>query len=475
MDKIQEKLLDLLKRIDETCREYSIKYFLGQETALCAVKWGHFPEHCSGATVYMLADDYDRFEEITSADSDKHTVESMATNPGFPFPTLLYVDKNTTRINLSMIGLQKHPGIAVKVVKLIPFTPRDNNDLLRDKIALATLRNEDAFGTIVSYPEEYSSFRIERIRRNTDFALKVYRSGLNVEKDGKIKYYLQQYRKKTLIFGGKVFKGDPVNVTLEGVEFAIPKNYKSMLKKLYGKTWQSREITFNPLNNDFIVDTETPYACYMPILENLADTAESYRKAKQEKIPISRRKLALLNAIENQRLYYERTKDKFYCIDKYLPAKEQILSLYEKGDFYALSLLLTDYQIIVEKFAKKEIPFAFDKDFYYIMCDILNWQGRTSLQKTLSQYKSEAFAYVDKTVSGAEQVLSSSLYRYHDKEHCLKEKKRFLGRTIPAASEDQLESIARKRYEMLSQNDDDTTGDNGEEAFERRKGKIAAE
>ena len=88
MDKIQEKLLGLLKQIDETCQKHSITYYLGNETALCAIRWGHFADNCSGASIYMPEDDYDKFEQITMSNPGDHTVESITSNSSFPFTFL---------------------------------------------------------------------------------------------------------------------------------------------------------------------------------------------------------------------------------------------------------------------------------------------------------------------------------------------------------------------------------------------------
>ena len=441
MDNIQEKLLDLIKRIDETCQKHSITYYLGNETALCAVRWGHFTENCSGASIYMPEEDYDRFEQITMANPEEHTVESMASNPSFPFPFLHYIDKNTTRINLSLIGLQNHPGIAVKVIKLVPYTPHKNNVELRDKIALSALRFEDTFGTIAKYPVNYDVSRLQMLRDSQNLALDIYNSRLIMKGTEKDKFYLQQYWNPARTIAKELFMGPPKEVLLEGVRFKVPCNYRKYLSVLYGRRWQTRDISFSPYSFDFIVDTETPYSHYLPVIQGLQKEAEEYRRVKYEKIPLQTKTNEAWASIERQHYLFERAVDRIYCNDKYKSEKKHILELYRKGAFYELYLLLEDYQERAEKHIKRGVPFAFDKDLYTIMCDLLLWQALPTIHNKMQKSREDAFRYLDETDPDNEQLMDSSIYTYLEDEKKLKKKKFSFGRTIPSMSVDKLEKI----------------------------------
>lgn len=440
MDKVQEKLFELLKEIDGVCQKNDLTYYLGNETALCALRWGHFAENCDEATVFMPEYDYNRFEEITSSDQ-KYTVESIATNQDFPFTYLHYVDKKTTLVNLSMIGFQKHPGIAIKVMKLVFYSPHENNDDLNDKQALGAALNEEMFGSLVNYPNGYSGFRVNRLKNNKKLVKDIYMSAINGGGEDKTTVYLQQHRKRPILFDAAVFEGPNNRIEFEGFEFPLPADYKRFISILYGRRWRTREIEFKPPNYNLFIDTNTPYESYFDILQGLTGIADKYREKKIEKIPISKRRLEITGAIQNQTKFFDRTADKWSFINKYLPYKDYLMALYRDGDFFSLSLELSEYQVKAEKNARNKLPFAFDKDLFYVLCDIFNWQGLASVRRKMLALRDEAFKYLDSTVPENEQILNGSLYSYISDKKCLE----FIDGSrppIPLATEDELKRIA---------------------------------
>lgn len=60
----QEYLLQLLIDTDEFCRYHGIKYSLGGNTLLCAMKFKGFSTDNYNASIYMLRDDYEKFINI---------------------------------------------------------------------------------------------------------------------------------------------------------------------------------------------------------------------------------------------------------------------------------------------------------------------------------------------------------------------------------------------------------------------------
>lgn len=440
MDKIQEKLFELLKKIDETCRANSLTYFLANETAFCAVRWGRFADNCVGAAVCMPAESYDRFEQITAANTAEHTVESIMTNNKFPFTFLHYIDKDTTRINMSIIGMQRHPGIAVKVMKLVPYTPVKNNRGLRDKIALAALLQEEAFGISAKYPKDYKEDRINELKNNAELIFEVYNSKLDTKDAGNDRYYLQQYRPTAKTFPKHIFN-ETTEVMFEGENFLIPGDYKNFLASIYGKNWRSRKMTFKPYSFDFIIDTETPYSMYLKTIKSVSKEAETYRKVKSEATPFAARKNESLAYLEKYNRYFDRTVDRFRLMSKYLPKKSQILAMYKKGDFRDLFFSLRDYQELCEKYIKQSIPFAFDKDFYMIMSDVFIWQGLATVHEKMEENKAEAFRYLDDASPNNSSELKGTLYSYEAEKMCLIRRSFLSKRQVALATDEELDNM----------------------------------
>ncbi len=457
MDRIQEKLLGLLVEIDRICQENGLDYFLGNETAICALRLHGFAENCNSATVFMPSWDYDRFETIADNYNEKYEVESIKYNTQFPFTFMHFVDKDTTAINLTMIGIQKHPGIAVKIMKLLPYTPRSNNDDLNDKIALGAALYEECFGSLVNYPDDYSGFRIDKIKNNKDLIRNIYGMPLKRKGIDNYKYYLQQHRAAIKTFPINVIESGRMEVEFEGVNFYIPKNYCKYMDILYGRKWRTREIEYKPRSFNYLMDMETPYGYYMSFEESLIDEAEQYRISRRERTPYDKRRKELLGVIERQNWYYERTVDRFYCVETFLSNKSNILQMYVEGRFGELSFILLEYQQIAEKYIKRDLPFAFDKDFYIILCDLLIWQGITALSKKLIKRKNDAFMYLNDANADNQQVLTGTAFKYNSEKE-LFIRKRGKKISVSIATTDELHELAYRIREKLANDDDDTEG-----------------
>lgn len=413
MDNVQIVLFKLLREIHEICDKHSLTYYLGRETAFCALRWGRFPDNCRSATVFLDADDYDKFEHLAVKDRDDRRIESLMTNPHFPLICLKYSDVSSTYINLLSLDQECCFGIGVYVCKLLPY----------DKKKPHRFKLKAAFGAL-QYENVYSEGTIRGKSRAIVQLLSLFGTPMKralycmdlLKKNENFKHiYVQRYYKKPLVFPAEVFS-KRIKVTLESFDFFIPAETHAYLSIQYGRRWEQREIVFKPIGLGLIVDAQVPYSEYQENLTQIESEAKKLSAARRKRIGISNRRAKLKVQIEKNQYFFDRTVDRINCTDRYLRNKDRAVSLYKAGKFFELALELSDYQDICEKYLRRGIPFAFDRDFFFMMCDVLNWQNLLKVRRKLLASKDASFVYLDEVCPDNKQELSGSLYRYLAKQ-----------------------------------------------------------
>lgn len=79
LEEKKEIILDIMKDVDKFCRENGLRYSLSSGTLLGAVRHGGFIPWDDDADMFMLREDYDRFEKIYK--SDKYRLHSHNDEP----------------------------------------------------------------------------------------------------------------------------------------------------------------------------------------------------------------------------------------------------------------------------------------------------------------------------------------------------------------------------------------------------------
>lgn len=82
--KIQMRQLEILRYIDEVCKQNNIPYWLSSGTLLGAVRHGGFIPWDDDIDIEMLGDDYDRFLRIMEYQSNsRYTMQTHKTDPAY--------------------------------------------------------------------------------------------------------------------------------------------------------------------------------------------------------------------------------------------------------------------------------------------------------------------------------------------------------------------------------------------------------
>ena len=81
---VQNKILDVMKYIDELCRTNDIKYSIMGGTALGAVRHGGFIPWDDDLDIFMTPSEYEKFKEVfNKANSEKYVLQAWKTTPNY--------------------------------------------------------------------------------------------------------------------------------------------------------------------------------------------------------------------------------------------------------------------------------------------------------------------------------------------------------------------------------------------------------
>ena len=81
---VQNKILDVMKYIDELCRTNDIKYSIMGGTALGAVRHGGFIPWDDDLDIFMTPSEYEKFKEVfNKANSEKYVLQEWKTTPNY--------------------------------------------------------------------------------------------------------------------------------------------------------------------------------------------------------------------------------------------------------------------------------------------------------------------------------------------------------------------------------------------------------
>lgn len=122
----QLKLLEMLRFIDDVCRENDIPYWLSSGTLIGAVRHGGFIPWDDDVDVEMLADDFPRFQEaVRKRNNTDYVVQTSANDPEFLFAFGKLRDLNSlVEESNGLDSLLKYRGCYIDVFTIAPSSSR---------------------------------------------------------------------------------------------------------------------------------------------------------------------------------------------------------------------------------------------------------------------------------------------------------------------------------------------------------------
>lgn len=242
--KVQHKILEILIAMDRVCRSNGLKCFLAKGTLLGAVKYQGFIPWDDDCDVYMMREDFLKFEKIASKElGEKFFFQTTKTDP-YRHSSIAKVRMNGTKIVtkeaaevekyhqgifVDVFITDYYPGWAVKVGKVFNVIPDLRQK--RKKYPKGSWQR-NLFSAVLA-----PAYLIHTIFEKTYMKLVVPRFRC----DKGCKFIAQEAK----LFNGlcwetKNFTGTKTLI-FEGHEFYVPDDYELMLQKQYGMNYRNEE------------------------------------------------------------------------------------------------------------------------------------------------------------------------------------------------------------------------------------------
>ena len=238
LKKLRKAEIEILDEIERVCKKHNIKYFLMFGTLLGAVRHQGFIPWDDDIDIGMTREDYDKFMQIAPKElNEKYHLDYINTNKNYYLPFMKVRNKETLFEEETSLKYDGPKGIWVDIFPYDYIKKNKLSKLTKIKVKFIFLL--------------YETLAIRNLKAKTSSKLaqittKLMSNKLNFKlidllikekkKTENIVYYNFRGMKHVVIFNKKdIFP--LTTIDFEDKKYAVPKNYKTVLKKLYGKDY----------------------------------------------------------------------------------------------------------------------------------------------------------------------------------------------------------------------------------------------
>lgn len=295
---IQQKLLQMVKEIDQICRENDIHYSLGGGTAIGAIRHRGFIPWDDDIDLYMTRDNWEKFKLAESEGKfpANRKLESAETDIEYSNTMGRYVSTDTTAIHSHQIVANDAAGHVLDVFVFDPVHIDNFWKFMEDFELYSDLMNETiGFSTrfdmnIERYMKYYKRTRKEGKKVVID---ELINSFTHQDAPG-WNHYVMEWGTAPFLFPASIFAGGYTRVPFEDTTVEIVKNYSEYLTWQYGDEWQYIPNHDGREGHDAIFSSKLPYTVVRDDYRKFID-ADKLHKA------YVRRKNRLLAANQHRR------------------------------------------------------------------------------------------------------------------------------------------------------------------------------
>lgn len=346
---IQQKLLQLMKELDQVCRENGIHYTLGGGTAIGAIRHKGFIPWDDDIDLYMTRDNWEKFKAAGAAGKlpPCRVIESAETDIGYTNTIGRYVATDSSSVHSHQIIYNDPAGHVLDVFVFDPLNIRNYRRFIEDFMLYSDLMDETKgyscrFDVNLNrYPKAFA--RCEAGQKEAVIG-ELVESFTHMDDPG-WEHYIMEWGSSIFLFPRTIFDGGYIRIPFEDTTVEIVRNYSEYLTWQYGDEWMYVPQHAGREGHEAIFSNTIPYTVvrndYMPFID-----AKEVRKA------YIRRKKRLLKANPHRRgaekkemlVQAEKCRDKLMkrIAEQDLNAAD-LRKMADEGRFGELSELFSDY------------------------------------------------------------------------------------------------------------------------------------
>ena len=345
MNELQSKVLELLKEIDQLCRENGVEYYLTAGTLIGAIRHKGFIPWDDDADIIMTRDNWEKFLERTKGKLPRNiSLNTLYENDKLAMTANHYVDTNTTAIYRYDVTNPEKNGVMIDVIIMDPV-PNNTDDRRLYEKALTT------YTDLTTLPYQYSI----RIGQNTKFSYywmlsrffgkgKVLKSitkkAFKFSED-ESQLYAQRFAGSPH-FWNKLSYGKPKYVPFEDTMLPVPERYGECLSLGYDDDWMYvPQSGVTKSTHEFCVRSLTlPGHFIADDFENRVNRKEITRLyVKRKKIQVSQTENKFKDGLDNYIFVAKRIEFKY----KKKLAEVNITELLKERNFDAIEVFFDEY------------------------------------------------------------------------------------------------------------------------------------
>ncbi len=321
MTNLQKKILELLKDVDQLCREHNIEYYLTAGALLGAMRHKGFIPWDDDADIIMTRNNWEKFLNCTKGNLPENIrINTQCENANLAMTANHYTDINSTEIYRYDLSNPEETGIMIDVIIMDPV-PGDTDARQNYVDALTTHTELTAlcyqYSLRIGKSTNFSKYwRMSRVRGKKDTLAKIDETAFSYD-DEDAAFYVQRFAGSPH-FWPKEWFGTPKYVPFEDIMLPVPERAADCLCVGFDDEWMyvPEESTLVTTHEYCVRNMNVPVSVIMGDFKHLMD-----------------HKSMVKTYVKKKKIQVRNTKNKFYQElgkEKFVEAKLQIIYAHKR-------------------------------------------------------------------------------------------------------------------------------------------------
>ena len=401
--------LDLLRKLDELCKKANVKYVLHGQGAFLAYKEESIEDYMSSLDVLMCQSDAEKIVELL--DDDKYYFEDFRSNPKFDEHYMMFGYKQSLDLKIMDMNFMITRNVDNHCIRInihfIEHTPEKSSKWIEYKNLFWKFR----FLKITTKDLWYLNY----LKKLLNFYFKVIGENRAVEKRYNLKKELYSIDTWNDIknfdevkVGARTLKAeifnDIVPKDMDGVPSFIFNDFDYYAKKIYGDKWFDKKWSNNQGTTSSLIswDELSKDEDFQKYMDNYQKSFEYlfahgitlnenkiFKFIKKYTFPESKQIYENLLTIKNFKSHLTQSKKIVYNRDDYIEQKDELLSLYDQGNYDELEVKMKPLINSMKSGIRLGYTYSIDNDIDQLLDNYLRDTGDQILADKIIELKED--------------------------------------------------------------------------------------